>query len=175
MKDPETNAIIQIAEALSCLEATAIHRVLDYVNSRYRASSSNGDARITRSETIDPGDTDSSPRPSSAPLQPKLRENFVTFYLANRPSTREGKVLLAAYYLRSIACREDFDSYTLNQLLKEVYSESNNITRDLSRLEDDELVAQDKLGDSPQARKLYRLTKNGVERVEGQIGRVNRF
>lgn len=175
MNDPETSAITQIAEALSHLDTAAIRRVLDYFNSRYRVSSSHRDARSTRSETIDSDDGDNSPRMNSAPLQPKLRQNFVTFYLANRPSTRDGRVLLAAYYLSSIAGREEFDSYTLNQLLKEVNSESNNITRDLSKLQDDELVEQDKLGESQQARKVYRLTKDGVERVEGQIVRANRF
>jgi hypothetical protein len=83
------------------------------------------------------------------------------------------KVLVVAYWFQVIQGQDDWDSFAINTELKHLGHPSTNITRDLDSLMNraPRLVLQvRKDGTTKQARKRYKLTREGVRAVEKLLG-----
>jgi len=91
---------------------------------------------------------------------------------AAKPATGLDRILVGAYWFQVAQQHDDFDSQTLNTELKHMGYPSGNITRDLDSLINrvPKLVIQTrKEGTSKQARKRFRLTREGVRAVENML------
>ena len=85
------------------------------------------------------------------------------------PQTGPERALVAAYWWQVIQGLEDFDSQRINADLKNFGFPSRNITADFTKLvarQPSEVRQVRKDGRSNQARKRYRLTREGIKHVE---------
>ena len=82
------------------------------------------------------------------------------------------RALFGAYWLQEIGGQPDFDSASLNRELKHLGHAASNITSALTSLmtKRPQLVVQTrKSGASRQARKKYKLTSAGVQKVKAML------
>ncbi len=161
-EDAEIKAMVQVSEALSGLEPDAIRRVLKWANDKYqiRASIQSIAEAVAR---------------AGEPAQAAVSQfpDFPSFFDATNPQTAADKALVAAYWFQVRQGEEDIDSFALNKELKHLGYTSTNITRDLDSLMNrtPRLIMQvRKSGTSKQARKRYKLTREGVKAVERMVG-----
>lgn len=168
--DPEIEAMSTIARVLGSLEQSAVARVLHWASERY------GVAPYTPSHNAA---TEHAPSPNSQ-LQQTLggaREavgysDFHELFDAANPSTGVDKALVTGYWFQVLKGQEDLDSQQLNKELKNLGHPSTNITRDLDSLinKTPRLVMQiRKDGSTKQARKKYKLTREGMKAVERML------
>jgi hypothetical protein len=178
--DPEIQAMSTIADALSTLDQQAITRVLKWASERYavelavrahtesdkrHAEQSGGSAQPT------PPDPTSFTAPSSAPA-PATFNDFHELFDAANPSTSMDKALVAGYWFQVSKTQDDLDGFQLNKELKNLGHPSSNITRDLDHLinKTPRLAMQvRKDGSTKQARKKYKLTREGIKAVERML------
>lgn len=143
--DLEIKAIADITKALSQLEPDAVQRVLKYVTQRYQAK----------------------------PVVTAINSfaEFHELFEAANPSSGPDKALVAAYWYQVILGHEDPDGFIINKELKNLGHQSNNITRDLDALmrRSPRLMLVRKEGSSKQARKRYKLTREGIRAVEKMV------
>jgi hypothetical protein len=152
----EVAAMRAIAEAIEPLDAGAALRVLEWARSA-----------IGGRTTATPGDThESSSLPQTTDLS-EIQDLAELFHSADPQNERE-KALLAAYWLQREVGASDFTGHQANALLRELGHGVANITREFDRLMEDkpQLVIQTrKTGASKQARKNYRITSAGRDKV----------
>lgn len=89
-------------------------------------------------------------------------------------TTGPDRALLAAYWVQIVEGGDGFDGYTINSMLKNMGYGLANVTTTLASLMNQKpaLVLQvKKSGQSKQARKLYRVTREGENRAERMIRR----
>ncbi|MGH8146121.1 MAG: hypothetical protein ACREPY_07290 [Rhodanobacteraceae bacterium] len=89
-------------------------------------------------------------------------------------TTGPDRALLAAYWVQAVDGRDGFDGYTINNMLKNMGYRLSNVTTTLASLmhQKPALVLQvKKSGQTKQARKLYRVTREGENRAERIIRR----
>lgn len=102
-----------------------------------------------------------------------LYSTFAEVYAAAKPSTNADKALVAGFWLQTCQGNlEGFKSQDANEELANLGYKINNITDALSKLigTDPQLVLQTKKsGKTRQARKTYKLTRAGVDRVRDMI------
>ena len=82
-------------------------------------------------------------------------------------------MLAVAYWFQVQQGQEEWDSFVVHKELKHLGHQSTNITRDLGVLMNrtPRLVMQvRKAGSTKQARKRYKLTREGIRGVEKMIG-----
>ncbi len=94
-------------------------------------------------------------------------------YDAARPSTQEERALVAGYYFQFVQNKQDLRAQELNTALKDLGRGVDNITQAIQGNIDytPSLMRQiKKSGTSRQARKLYRLTEAGKQRVLVMLG-----
>jgi hypothetical protein len=150
-----------VAKALSGLEPDAIRRVLKWATDRY--------------QTRVPGQAEGAGA-EAAVAERRSFADFPSFFDAANPQSGPDKALVAAYWFQVVKGQEDLDSSALNRELKNLGHPSTNITRDLDALikRTPRLVIQvRKSGTTKQARKKYKLTREGIRAVERMIGAVS--
>ena len=99
-------------------------------------------------------------------------EAFAELFEATNPSTEREKGLVAAYWAQICQAQPSFGSQALNDALKDLGHGVGNITDALSALKDERpalLLQLKKSGTSKQARKTYKLTQEGIRRVQSMI------
>jgi hypothetical protein len=156
-KDDEIEAMSQVAAALSPLDDQARNRVLQWAASRFRSKSAAPQG--SSFQTVHSTDT-------------PIFETFAELFEAAQPSTEREKALVAGYWVQIGQSQLSFGSQTLNDALKDLGHGIGNITDALSALKEEKpaLVLQlKKSGTSKQARKTYKLTQEGVRRVQEMI------
>lgn len=172
--DPEIVAMGDISRALSTLDQEAVRRVLKWAIERYQGA--------VRQPSVE----SSAPMLISAPaiVTESTRAPDRTFLdvpeLFDAASAETGldKVLVVAYWFQILQHAEDWDSQSVNAELKHLGHPSSNITRDLDALmaKTPKLAMQvRKQGTTKQARKRYKLTREGVKAVEWMISRTAPF
>jgi hypothetical protein len=95
--------------------------------------------------------------------------DFADLFAAAQPQSDKERALVAGYWEQVFEGAENFVSATLNLRLKHLGHGVGNITDALERLieEKPQLVLQlRKEGNTKQARKTYKLTHEGIKRVE---------
>lgn len=156
--DPEIKAMSEIAEALAPLGPEETRRVLAWANGRYLGK-------------VTPATVGIDARNSESPTPAEFAD-LADLVDAARPATGLERILVGAYWFQVMQHNEDFDSQSLNSELKHMGYPSTNITRDLDSLINrvPKLVIQTrKEGTAKQARKRFRLTREGIRSVENLL------
>jgi hypothetical protein len=157
--DPEITAMQEIASVMERLEDIETRRrVLKWVTDRFGGGAKAGKVEV------------------AAEVENQAVGNgFGTFHElvdATQPQTGLQRILVTAYWYQVSQAHENFDSFQVNKELKNLGHPSGNITRDLESLigRSPQLVMQvRKDGTTKQARKRYRLTREGIRAVDQML------
>lgn len=158
----EIEAMSHIAKTLAPLSRQSIARVLQWANGVYSI----------QAPSVLPA---RSPREATHARIPELEggTNLVgdpaSLFAKATPATQPDKALVMAYWLQEREGNPEFDSQTLNSKLTHLGHKIGNITRalgSLSAMRPQLVVQTRKEGKTKQARKRYKLTVEGVRRVE---------
>jgi hypothetical protein len=168
MNDPELAAMEAISTALDTLDDPTRERVLRWARDRYGAArptavreTANAPAGFGRSEVL--------------PREQVINQltDVADVYAATNPSTDAEKVLVVGYWFHAVRGETELDSYTINTELKNLGYPVGNVTRAVTILASSvpRLVVQTKkAGSTQQARKKFKLTVEGMKRVEQMLG-----
>jgi len=158
MDDPEIKAMSEVAAALAPLEQDAVRRVLRWAIERYQ----------TRPGSPAPEDSEA----PGATAAPRTFLSFPDLFDAANPASGLDKVLVVAYWFQVVQGQEDLDAFLLHKELRQLGHPSTNITRDLDSLTNRTpryVMQVRKAGSTKQARKRYRLTREGIRAVEQML------
>ena len=149
----EVRALGRVVDAVDGLDAGAIQRVLEWAWKRFVGAGL--------------------PEPAaSRAAAPAEYTDLAELYVAARPATDADKVLVVAYWHQVGTGKENLDGQTINTDLKNLGQGVGNVTRACSALirEKPQLMIQvKKAGSTRQARKQYRLTAAGLQRVREKL------
>jgi hypothetical protein len=149
----EVRALARVVEAVDGLDASAAQRVLEWAWKRFVGAVSH------------------EPPASRAPVGEHV--DLADLYVGARPVTDADKVLVVAYWHQVNKKKENLDAQTIHGDLKNLGYGVSNVTRACSALirEKPQLMIQvKKAGSTRQARKQYRLTAAGIQRVRDKLG-----
>lgn len=155
--DPEIKAMSEISEALASLEPDVVRRVLKWAGEKYQVKLT-GAAPGGEKGLSTGGSSDT-----------RSFSDFSDLFDAASPSSGLERILVCAYWFQVVQGQADFDSQSLNTELKNFGHPSANITRDMDSLVNrvPKLILQTrKEGTSKQARKKFKLTREGIREVE---------
>lgn len=156
-----------ISEALGSLDEPTVARVLRWAADRYGV--------VVTSSPKSPPDAKNDDEDPNAPRNGKAAgayADIADLYDAANPQTGPEKALVGAYWHQVVEAQPDFGALEINNSLKHLGHAVSNITRDLTALinRKPRLVMQThKAGKSVQARKRYKLTREGTRAVEAMI------
>ena len=155
----ETDAAGKIARILESLETDSAIRVLRWALDSYRGrSAGDPDAELAPRNLTQPG-----------PLE---FSDIAELFAAAGPRRGPEKALVAAYWLQEAGGRPEFDGQTLNNELKHLGHGLPNVTATMNALialRPQLAIQVRKSGSSQQARKKYRLTREGAVKVQAMI------
>lgn len=100
-------------------------------------------------------------------------EDVASLYTDASPRTEPERALVVGYWFQVHQGMKDFDSQRVNAELKNMGHGVGNITEAFSRLIERKpqyVIQTRKSGTARQARKLYRVTNEGIKRVQAMIG-----
>lgn len=160
----EVEAMRKVAEALQTLKPDAAARVLRWAQDSYRG-------RPSEAAALSAAAANGLPYATQPPSNQQFTD-IAELFAAASPKRGPEKALVAAYWIQQIQGRQDFDAQTINTELKHLGHGVANITVTLGALINlrPQLVIQlRKSGTAMQARKTYRLTREGIQRVERMI------
>jgi len=158
-------AMTQVGTALEPLDDAARSRVLQWAIAQF----------LTKGLIPQSIREPSSGIGSSAPGSNSTYDSFAELFEAAAASTEREKALVAAYWVQVNQSQPSFGSQPLNDALKDLGHGVGNITDALTSLKDERpaLILQlKKSGSSKQARKTYKLTQEGIRRVQDMINKV---
>ncbi len=163
-KDVELEAITTISSVLISLEKDVATRVLRWACDRFGMSSSNivSSGMSIHDELASDGET---------PTLDNFDEVMELFDLTD-PKTESDKAMVLAYWLQVCQGQADFKAYEINSQLKNMGHMVSNITVAMSSLIERKprlAIQTAKTGKSKQARKKYKLTTEGVKKVQAMI------
>lgn len=171
----EFSAIKAVHDALEPLEEEARARVLTYITSLLgidvKVAGSRGAAGAA-----DTTDVNEEAEEAAADEAAKGAPTFSTFaelYAATSPKSNGEKALVVGYWLQVCQGAENFTAAAANKELTHLGHKVANITDAIDAMKNQKpmLILQlKKSGNSRQARKLYKVSHEGVKRVEGMIG-----
>jgi hypothetical protein len=164
VNDPELNAISEVTKALADLSDDQRRNVLLYINARYGG-------QVTLRPHVGTAAAPESPAPEVGQYA-----SLGDFFDAANPQTESERVLVVAYWASVVEGASDFESFSINQRLKNLGHPVSNITRALDTLIDQlpRFVLQTaKSGSSKQARKKYKVTREGTKRVQAMLVQAN--
>lgn len=166
--DSEIEALKRIAAALEPLDDAARKRTLQWAISRFQVAK----VPIEIFRTFDQLSSDN---PDAATTDSHGFETFAELFEAANPSTGKDKALVAAYWVQVCQNQLTFASQSLNVELKDLGHGIGNITEALTALKNErpaQVLQIKKSGTSRQARKIYKLTQEGIKRVQMMCGAV---
>lgn len=162
MNDPELEAITAITRALSSLSEEQRRNVLVYVDTRYGRPVT-GVQRSSAAEV-------------AAGEVPGAYASVGDLFDAANPQSGADRVLVVGYWLQVIKQADNFEAFPVSKHLKHLGHSVTNITRALDWLkaQTPRLVLQiSKSGSAKQARKRYKITREGIKRVESMLAQSN--
>lgn len=160
MNDPEIKAMGDVAKALEELTEDQRRNVLLYINARFKGQAP------ARGAATPEGDGEQAPK----------FEAIGDFFDAVNPQTEADRVLAVAYWVQVVEGAADFESFPVNSQLKNLGHPVSNITRALDSMMDQapRLVMQTgKSGSAKQARKRYKVTREGIKRIQTMLAQKN--
>lgn len=155
----ELDALRQVREVLDDLPPEAVARILRWAGDKYGFKAS---AEPIRSAQV------GREQPSGV-----LAADLPEYFNAAQTSTDAERALVVGAWFQQVQGMTDFDSASVNRELKNLGHPSTNITRDFDSLmaKKPKLVVQTrKSGSAKQARKLYRVTHDGLAEVARMRG-----
>lgn len=158
-EDPELKAMTAIAGALSGLDEKAATRVLRWAGERF-GGAPEPETTLHRGGRIVVTDN-------------REFEDVAALYTAASPRTEPERALVVGYWFQIHQGMKDFDSQRINAELKNMGHRVGNITDAFTRLMERKpqyVIQTRKSGTARQARKLYRVTNEGIKRVQGMLG-----
>jgi hypothetical protein len=156
----EFEAMKKIEETLAALDDGQRTRTLQWVWSRFADGMASSKSASFRTGPSVIGATASGER---------AYETFAELFDAANPTVERDKALVAAYWVQVCLNQQSFPSQTLNTELKDLGHGVGNITEALTQLKEErpaQILQLKKSGLSKQARKTYKLTQEGIKRVE---------
>lgn len=172
--DPEIVAMGEVAKVLEPLDDDATSRVLRWALARFQKRL-HGTIALDVSRPSDAGQLPAASMAvasSSSSGSASVFTDFPALFDAANPQTGLDRVLLGGYWFQVVLGQEDWDSQTVNTELKNMGHPSGNITRDVDALikRTPRLVLQvRKDGTSRQARKRFKLTREGIRAVQSMM------
>lgn len=175
----EFSAIQRVHEALQPLDDEARARVLTYITSLLginvkvaggragSASSGNDDGDDNE------GDDDGAAKEAKGAKGATTFSTFAELYAAASPKSNGEKALVVGYWLQVCQGGESFTAATANKELTHLGHKLANITDAIDQMKNQKpmlMLQLKKSGSSQQARKLYKVSHEGVKRVEEMIG-----
>jgi len=156
----EIEALRQLSGLFDELPPESVARILRWAGDKYKVKLDAGapPPAAAQAESLAP-----------TPVAADLPE----FFNSAQPSTSSEKALVAAAWFQAVQGMSDIDSASVNRELKNLGHQSSNITRDFDDLMSrrPKLVVQTrKSGSTKQARKLYRVTHEGLSEVARMRG-----
>lgn len=172
----EFSAIQRVHEALQPLDDEARARVLTYITSLLSINVKVAGGRAgSASSGNDDGD-DGEGDDDGAAKGAKGAATFSTFaelYAAAGPKSNGEKALVVGYWLQVCQGGESFTAQAANKELTHLGHKVANITDAIDSVKNQKpmlMLQLKKSGNSRQARKLYKVSHEGVKRVEEMIG-----
>lgn len=175
----EFGAIQAIHDALAPLDEEAQVRVLTYIasllgiNPKFAGGRTAPDAASPAADTTPAaGNEPESGGADAAPKNAATYDTFAELYAAASPKTNAEKALVAGYWLQVCQVAESFNAALANKELTHLGHKLGNITDaiDQAKAQKPMLILQlKKSGSSQQARKLYKVSHEGIKRVEAMI------
>ncbi|MFF3754824.1 hypothetical protein ACFYYH_31000 [Streptomyces sp. NPDC002018] len=172
MSDPEIGAMSAIAGALHDLEEDAQGRVLRWAAERYGVVLSSPAARNGFKGASEGGEEADEVSDEEISAEAPKFEHFAELFHAAAPKTDVDRALVAGYWFQVIQGDPAFQSADLNKELKNLGHALKNVTESLKGNQEKKparVIQLRKAGNSRQARKLYKLTHEGLVYVQGMI------
>lgn len=166
----EAQALQAVLHAIADLPTAAIRRIIDWVADAYEIRTGGGRSAATSNTRTQLRGVQGGGH--SAEARSSEFSDIATFYDAAKPSTDVVRALVVGYWLQVVERQESFTSQAVNGTLKDLGHGVSNITKAFRHLATHDPVwarQVKKSGTSQQARKLYRLTNEGVREVERMI------
>lgn len=172
MGDPEIDAMSAVATALTALEEDQQGRVLRWAAERYGVALPKGGGG--RGSTGGPaGDADDDVTDEEITSGDPEFPEFGDLFAACDPKTNEDKALVAAYWRQVHMGEESWPSAALTKDLRNLGHGIPNITDALTtnmRRRPQRVIQLKKSGSARQARKTYKVTREGLVYVQGMFG-----
>jgi hypothetical protein len=174
VSDPEIEAMAAVSSAFSTLEDDARGRVLRWAADKYGVSyvgMAGSVAQVEQSalevngvEGHDMGEV------ANDATESAKYEHFADLYAAAAPTTKQTRVLVAAYWFQKIKGQDTFQSFDLNRELKHLGHYVDHIAEALSANvnKKPQLVLQVRKNGN-KGRKTYKLSGEGIKVVESMI------
>lgn len=169
----EFSAIKAVHGALEPLDEDARTRVLTYITSLLGINFKVAGSRVTtESEDSEIDETAEEVAADEAAKGAPTFSTFAELYAAASPKSNGEKALVVGYWLQVCIGAENFTAAAANKELTHLGHKVANITDAIDQMKNQKpmLILQlKKSGNSRQARKLYKVSHEGVKRVEGMI------
>lgn len=174
MSDPEIDAMSAVATALADLEENERGRVLRWAAERYSVALPKGGVGRGSSggAAEDSGDDEGLTQDEITSEDPDFAD-FGDLFAAADPKTNEDKALVAAYWRQVLEGEEKWQSTALQKDLRNLGHAIPNITDALTsnmRKRPQRVIQLQKSGSARQARKTYKVTREGLVYVQGMLG-----
>jgi len=167
--DPEISSMSKISEALEDLDQEARTRVLQWAAAKFSVNV--GIVPDTPKSGSTTGDAGTGQVGNNKVL-PNSFETFADLFSEASPSNEVDKVLVAGYWSQEIRGKKELASAQLNKNLANLGHKISNINMKFDSLikQKPQLAIQlRKSGLAKQARKKYKITKAGVDKVNEMI------
>lgn len=176
MGDPEIDAMSAVATALADLEEDQQGRVLRWSAERYGVSLPRGGG--WRGSIGGPAEDESLDADGGATQEEITSEDpefadFGDLFATADPKSNEDKALVAAYWQQVHEGEEKWQSTALQKDLRNLGHGISNITDALTsniRKRPQRVIQLQKSGSTRQARKTYKVTREGLVYVQGMLG-----
>ncbi|MGW4226094.1 hypothetical protein ACWEG1_21840 [Streptomyces bauhiniae] len=172
MSDPEIGAMSVIASALHDLEEDAQGRVLRWAAERYGVVLGSPAAVNEAKAASEAGERAGEVSDEEISAEAPRFEHFAELFNAANPKTDVDRALVAGYWFQAILGDPSFQAANLNKELKNLGHALRHVTDALKSNQDKKparVIQLRKAGNSRQARKLYKLTHEGLVYVQGLI------
>lgn len=171
----EISAIQAVHAALEPLDGEARTRVLAYIISLLGMDAKLASGRSASPSATAASEDDDLPEEVVSAETTKQLSTYSTFaelYAAANPKSNPERVLVVGYWLQVCRAGDSFTAASANKELKHLGHQITNITAAIDQMKKNKpmLILQlKKSGNSQQARKLYKVSHEGVSRVEKML------
>lgn len=163
----ELEAMNTIKESLSDLEEKEIRRVVSWI---LAWSKDEHNISMQEEETQERNSKKNPAEKNS--IEHTQYEDIADFYYEISPSTDAEKILAVGYWFQEVQGQPALDARSINSELKDLGYGVGNVTRaftDLASRKPSLAMQTAKSGSSKQARKKYRITREGIRQVERMV------
>lgn len=169
----EFSAIQRVHEALQPLDDEARARVLTYITSLLGINMKVAGGRVGSASSGNDDEGDDESNDEGAAKGAPTYSTFAELYAAASPKSNGEKALVVGYWLQVCQGGESFTAQAANKELTHLGHKVANITDAIDSVKNQKpmlMLQLKKSGNSRQARKLYKVSHEGVKRVEEMIG-----